>query len=98
MLIHCKKKKSRSFCQIKLYYEVQANYPRLFSNRIPDTTEKVLRGAKSRILPYRNPDGERILLLESGAKWDPSHVDFVEAVRGISLLIDTLSLEPKTQV
>lgn len=77
---------------------MRAKNPKYFHNVTPKNEENVLRGGKLRHLPYRTPEGARIFLIESGAKWNPNDISADEAFRGIDLVTNALTFEPRTQV
>jgi len=50
------------------------------------------------VLPKRDKFGRRILLIESGAKWNTSKCKVDEIFRGCALFLEAAMAEPKTQV
>ncbi|CAG9098143.1 unnamed protein product [Plutella xylostella] len=94
----CKFYAESAFKRIQAYYKFRlahAEYCR-------DLTSTAIRAAFHHsvisILAPRDQHGRRIMLVESGERWNPREVSLSEMFRGVQLGLESAMVEPRTQV
>ncbi|XP_026670312.1 alpha-tocopherol transfer protein-like [Ceratina calcarata] len=83
---------------MKRFYHFRANNPRYCANLLPSVERKVLTSEIVIPLPERTKDGCRLLLVNSGKKWNPKTISLDEIFRAVMLSLDAAMAEPKTQI
>lgn len=80
------------------YYKFKTKYPKYCENLLPATGRLGFEHNIVNFQPRRDQHGRRILILKSGAAWDPSKVSVVQLFRALQLSLEAAMLEPMTQV
>lgn len=91
-------KKIVSISQMKRYYKFKLNNPRFYLDLTPSNEQKVLNSDITISLPDRTADGCRVILINTGKRWNPKLISGDEIFRSTILLIEMAINEPKTQV
>ncbi|XP_017792875.1 PREDICTED: alpha-tocopherol transfer protein-like isoform X2 [Habropoda laboriosa] len=94
----CKWYPKSAFELMKRFYQFRKNNPRYCSKLLPSTEKKVLSSEIVIPLPERTKDGCRLLLINSGRKWNTKVVSIDEILRSVMLSLDAAMAEPKTQI
>ena len=82
---------------MKRFYKFRQNNPRYCNALLPKSEKTLLTSGILTLLPERSK-GCRILIIESGKKWNPKVVSLEQIFRGVMLALEAAMSEPKTQV
>ncbi|XP_006614082.1 alpha-tocopherol transfer protein-like [Apis dorsata] len=94
----CKWYPKNSFELMKRYYKFKLNNPRFYLDLTPSNEQKVLNSDITISLPDRTADGCRVILINTGKRWNPKLISGDEIFRSTILLIEMAINEPKTQI
>lgn len=94
----CKFYSKSAFEKIKAYYQFKRTYKTYCDNLIPSEVRLAVENAVISILAPRDQHGRRIMLIESGERWNPQTVPLKEVFRATQLGLEGAMDEPRTQV
>ncbi|XP_065346794.1 clavesin-2-like [Cloeon dipterum] len=94
----CKFYAASAYALIRRYYQFRLKNPKVYHELKPTSEKNLFEQDIITVLPKRDAWGRRILLIESGAKWNTSLCTLDEIFRGCALFLEAAMVEPKTQV
>lgn len=83
---------------MKRFFKFHKNYPQYHDNLYPANDKKVFANGILAPTPLRTKEGERILIMQAGSRWNPKTVTLTDLFRAIQLSLEAAISEPKTQV
>ncbi|XP_041980353.1 alpha-tocopherol transfer protein-like [Aricia agestis] len=87
-----------AFKKMQAYYKFRQSHPHYCQNLMPSAIRLAFKHSTVSILSPRDEDGRRVMVVESGERWDPRQVSLTEVFRGIQLGLEAAMVEPRTQV
>lgn len=88
-----------SACELmKRYFAFKIKHEKIYKNLKPSNEKNIFENNILTVLPNRDQEGRRVLLLELGKKWKPSKVNLDEVFKGCVLFLEAAMIEPKSQV
>ncbi|KAJ2953835.1 hypothetical protein O0L34_g1464 [Tuta absoluta] len=94
----CKFYAESAFKRIQAYYKFRLSHAEYCRDLMPTTVRSAFDHSIVSILAPRDQHGRRIMLVESGERWNPREVSLGEVFRGVQLGLESAMVEPKTQV
>lgn len=94
----CKYYAESTMKRIKCYYNLKHKYGYVCDEIYPHKVRDVFENELMSLLPERDQDGRRILVLEAGKKWKPSKVPLDNLFKTVQLLVQASMAEPMTQI
>ncbi|KAJ8911533.1 hypothetical protein NQ315_005903, partial [Exocentrus adspersus] len=83
---------------IRRFYKFKVKHPTYGVNITPHSVRKVFDDQVFCFLPTRTVTGSRIMIINSGVKWNPKEVKLEDMFRAVMVAIEIAMLEPKTQL
>lgn len=83
---------------VRRYYQFKRKHAHLFDNLMPSNAKAPLEQNLLTVLPQRDQDGRRVLILRLGRNWNYKTCSLDDVFRGAVLFIEAAMLEPKTQI
>ncbi|CAH2067258.1 unnamed protein product, partial [Iphiclides podalirius] len=84
--------------RIQAYYKFRRSHESYCCNLLPSAVRSAFDHSIISILAPRDQHGRRIMLVESGDRWQPRLVPLKEVFRGVQLALESAMSEPKTQI
>ncbi|XP_076167083.1 alpha-tocopherol transfer protein [Ptiloglossa arizonensis] len=94
----CKWYPKSTFELMKRFYKFRLSHPRYCENLLPTLEKKTLSSEILIPLPERTAQGCRVLLINTGKKWNTKLISLDEIFRSVMLSMDAAISEPKTQI
>ncbi|KAF2904399.1 hypothetical protein ILUMI_01776 [Ignelater luminosus] len=94
----CKFYTESAFRLLTRFYKFKAKHPELAQDLIPANVRHVFEQDIIKFLPNRCQGGTRIMLIHSGAKWNPKVIALSDLFRTVMMALEIAMIEPKTQV
>ncbi|KAI5634526.1 CRAL/TRIO domain-containing protein [Phthorimaea operculella] len=94
----CKFYAESAFKRIQAYYKFRLSHADYCRDLMPTTIRSAFDHSIVSILAPRDQHGRRIMLVESGERWNPREVPLGEVFRGVQLGLESAMVEPRTQV
>ncbi|XP_018569344.1 alpha-tocopherol transfer protein-like [Anoplophora glabripennis] len=94
----CKFQPELAFKFIKRFYKFKVKHPNYGINITPQCVRKVFDDQVFSFLPTRTSSGCRVMVINSGAKWNPKEVKLEDMFKAVMVTIEIAMLEPKTQL
>ncbi|XP_018897662.1 alpha-tocopherol transfer protein isoform X2 [Bemisia tabaci] len=83
---------------IQNYYAFKIKHNDVYDGLKPSTERNVFEQNILTVLPERDQDGRRVLILELGKKWKPKKCSLDEVFKGAVLFLEAAMMEPASQV
>ncbi|XP_069354735.1 uncharacterized protein [Maniola hyperantus] len=87
-----------AFKKIQAYYKFRLSHQDYCQDLYPSAVRLAFDHSIVSILSPRDQHGRRIMFVESGERWNPRQVPVWEVFRGVQLGLESLMMEPRTQV
>ncbi|XP_068621423.1 alpha-tocopherol transfer protein-like [Battus philenor] len=87
-----------AFKRIQAYYKFRKSHDSYCSNLMPSVVRSAFDHSIISILSPRDQHGRRIMLVDSGERWQPRLVSLAEVFRGVQLALESAMSEPMTQI
>ncbi|KPI94647.1 Alpha-tocopherol transfer protein-like [Papilio xuthus] len=87
-----------AFKRIQAYYKFRQSHESYCSNLVPSAVKPAFDHSIISILAPRDQHGRRIMLVESGERWQPRLVPLSDVFRGVQLALESAMSEPRTQI
>ncbi|XP_055382741.1 alpha-tocopherol transfer protein-like [Condylostylus longicornis] len=84
--------------RIKNFYNLKYKYGIVCDEITPNNCRQVFEKELISLIPYRDPEGRRVMFIEAGKKWKPSQVPLEEIFKAVQLLVLASMAEPMTQI
>ncbi|XP_049882252.1 alpha-tocopherol transfer protein-like [Pectinophora gossypiella] len=94
----CKFYAESAFKRVQAYYKFRLSHADYCRDLMPSAIRSAFDHSIVSILAPRDQHGRRIMLVESGERWDPREVPLSEVFRGVQLGLESAMVEPHTQV
>ncbi|XP_059484486.1 clavesin-1-like [Neocloeon triangulifer] len=94
----CKFYAQSAYALMKRYYTFRLKNPKVYRELKPTNEKNLFDQDIITVLPKRDQFGRRVMLIESGGKWNTSLCSVDEIFRGCALFLEAAMAEPKTQV
>ncbi|XP_013201282.2 alpha-tocopherol transfer protein-like isoform X1 [Amyelois transitella] len=94
----CKFYAESAFKRIQAYYKFRRSHPEHCHDLMPSAVRPAFDESIVSILSPRDQHGRRIMVVESGERWNPRKVSLTEVFRGVQLGLEAAMDEPLTQV
>lgn len=83
---------------MKRFYRFRQNHQHIFIDLLPSNEKTCICANLVYPLPFRAKDGSRILIIESGKRWNPKEVSLNDYFKGFVMCLYLALSETKTQV
>nr|XP_014292918.1 alpha-tocopherol transfer protein-like isoform X2 [Halyomorpha halys] len=83
---------------IKDYYEFKIKHKNVYDGLVPSKEKNIFSHDVITVLPKRDQEGRRILVLSLGKKWKHNKVSLDEFYKAAVLFSEAAALEPETQI
>lgn len=83
---------------IKDYYEFKIKHKNVYEGLLPSKEKNVFTHDIITVLPKRDQEGRRILVLSLGKKWKHNKVSLDEVYKAAVMFSEAAALEPETQI
>ncbi|KAJ0182048.1 hypothetical protein K1T71_002770 [Dendrolimus kikuchii] len=87
-----------AFQKLKAYYKFRTTYSEYCDNLSPSFNRAAFRHSVVSILSPRDQHGRRIMLVESGERWNHRVVSLKDVFRAAQVALEGAMREPKTQI
>ncbi|XP_054284199.1 alpha-tocopherol transfer protein-like isoform X2 [Macrosteles quadrilineatus] len=87
-----------AFNLVKNYYSFKKKHKNMYEGLIPSSEKNVFNHDVLTVLPMRDQEGRRMLVLELGKKWKHNKCSLDEVFKGAVLFMEAAMLEPETQI
>ncbi|CAG4997968.1 unnamed protein product [Parnassius apollo] len=87
-----------AFKRIQAYYNFRRSHEKYCCNLLPTGVRSAFDHSIISILAPRDQHGRRIMLINSGERWDHHLVPLTEVFRGVQLALEAAMSEPLTQI
>lgn len=94
----CKFYPESAFKKIKAYYKFKQSNTEYTHDLLPSAIISPYKHSIVSIMSPRDQHGRRIILVESGERWDPQQVPLTDVFRGIQMGLEGAMVEPQTQI
>ncbi|CAB3230631.1 unnamed protein product [Arctia plantaginis] len=94
----CKFYPESALKKIEAYYEFKQANPDYCHDLLPSVIRSPYQHSIVSILAPRDQHGRRIVLVESGERWNPQDVPLTDVFRGIQMGLESAMVEPQTQI
>ncbi|XP_055298216.1 alpha-tocopherol transfer protein [Sitodiplosis mosellana] len=94
----CKYYPKSAFDRIKTFFKLKQKHPELYEDLYPNSVIHVYEQELVKLVPTRDRNGSRILVIQCGKKWKPSKCSLNDLFRAIQVAIAASMLEPTTQI
>ncbi|KAL0274469.1 UNVERIFIED_CONTAM: hypothetical protein PYX00_006882 [Menopon gallinae] len=94
----CKYYAESAFERMRKFYKFKLEHPEYCQDLTPTHVKEAFYSNMFTILPCRNKNGERVLIVEAGEKWDTGTCTVNEIFRSGLLIFEAAISEPKTQI
>ncbi|CAH0602931.1 unnamed protein product [Chrysodeixis includens] len=94
----CKFYPESALKKIEAYYKFRQHYGDYCTDLLPSNIRSPFQHSIISILAPRDQHGRRIILVESGERWNPQEVPLKEVFRGIQMGLEGAMAEPQTQI
>ncbi|XP_046483458.1 alpha-tocopherol transfer protein-like isoform X2 [Neodiprion pinetum] len=83
---------------IKNYYNFKIKHANVYNDLKPSREKNIFEHNILTVLPNRDQDGRRILIIELGKKWKHNKCSLDEVFKGCVLFLEAATLEPSSQI
>ncbi|XP_050527273.1 alpha-tocopherol transfer protein isoform X2 [Daktulosphaira vitifoliae] len=83
---------------MKQYFDFKLKHANVFKDLVPRNEKNIFEHNILTVLPKRDQNGRRILVIELGKKWKHKKCSLDEVFKGAVLYLEAAMLEPATQV
>ncbi|XP_031771197.1 alpha-tocopherol transfer protein-like isoform X4 [Apis florea] len=83
---------------VKNYYNFKVKHSNVYDNLKPSKEKNIFEQNILSVLPNRDQNGRRILVIELGKKWKHNKCNLDEVFKGCVLYVEAAMLEPATQI
>ncbi|XP_046620974.1 alpha-tocopherol transfer protein-like isoform X1 [Neodiprion virginianus] len=83
---------------IKNYYNFKIKHANVYDDLKPSREKNIFEHNILTVLPNRDQDGRRILIIELGKKWKHNKCSLDEVFKGCVLFLEAATLEPSSQI
>lgn len=87
-----------AFKKLKAYYKFREEYPQYCRDLLPSSNREAFQHSVLSILSPRDQHGRRIMLIESGERWNPRLVSVEQVFRATQVALEGAMREPKSQI
>ncbi|CAD7079710.1 unnamed protein product [Hermetia illucens] len=94
----CKYYPESAMDRIKHFYNLSLKYGKVCENIVPSTLRHVFEQEIFTLLPVRDQDGRRMIILDVGKKWKPSKCPLNDSFRAVQLAVLSSMAEPTSQI
>lgn len=94
----CKFYPESAFKKIQAYYKFRLAHGDYCRDLLPSAIRAPFEHSIVSILAPRDQHGRRIILVESGERWNPQEVSLKDVFRGIQVGLEGAMAEPRTQI
>lgn len=89
---------SKHYLQACRFYKFKTKYPVYCLGITLPEIRKVYEAEVITFVPTRCPNGERIMIIHPGTKWNPKEISVTELIRAVFIMVEVPMIEPRTQV
>lgn len=83
---------------VKNYYSFKVKHKNMYDGLVPSKEINIFNHDILTVLPMRDQDGRRILVIQLGKKWKHNKCSLDEVYKGAVLFVEAAMLEPETQI
>ncbi|XP_046675394.1 alpha-tocopherol transfer protein-like isoform X1 [Homalodisca vitripennis] len=87
-----------AYTLVKNYYSFKVKHKNMYDGLVPSKEKNIFDHDILTVLPMRDQDGRRILVIQLGKKWKHNKCSLDEVFKGAVLFMEAAMLEPETQI
>ncbi|KAI5704669.1 hypothetical protein M8J75_007744 [Diaphorina citri] len=94
----CKFYPDSAFGRMRSLFKFKTKYPQYCANLLPSEERNVFVSNMFTVIPDRDQHGRRVLIAETGDKWNTKEVSLTEIYKCLQMILEAAMVEPRTQI